>query len=134
MQDFVKSIADFSLALSLFTVDQSSKVLNGIPTSDPTLKARESFQQTSAAIQAPFSPIIRSTYGIGKTVQDAVIDVSFNFFTPSTFNPITIVDTSQNVLRWGLGLAVQFLPGGSTGGPPTGWGPVNREDATFIRF
>jgi hypothetical protein len=135
MREFIRSLADFSWALTVFAVSQSAKVVNGLPTSDPTKTARKSFNATTTTMKEQFDAIDNTAFNTGKTVQDAVIDLTFNFFTPNTFNPITIWNTSQNVLRWGVGIATQFIPGGQVGvgGPPTGWGPVNREEAELFR-
>src|SRR5262249_60518335 len=131
MREFVRSLTDFSWALTVFAVSQSGKVLKGLPTSDPTKTARESFNATTTSVKEQFDANDTAVFNTGKTIQDAVIDLTFNFFTLNTFNPVTIWNTSQNVLRWGVGIATQLIPGGQigVGGPPTGWGPVNREDA-----
>lgn len=136
MREFVKSVADFSWALSALAVSQPAKVLNAWPTRDPTRAVTDSFEASSTAIEAQLDPVTHSLYTTGKTVQNAVIDLTFNFFSPPTFNPMTVVDTTQNVLRWSAGIATQFIPGGpiGNGGPPVGWGPVKTANAEFLRF
>jgi len=134
MREFVRSLADFSWGLTVFAVSQSAKIVNGLPTSEPTKTARESFNATTTTMKEQFDAIDAAAFNTGKTIQDAVIDLTFNFFTPNTFNPATIWNTSQNLLRWGVGIATQFIPGGQigVGGPPIGWGPVNHEDAELF--
>jgi hypothetical protein len=136
MREFVKSVADFSCALSALAVSQPAKVLNAWPTRDPARAVTEGFAASTTAIEAQLDPVTHSLYNTGKTVQNAVIDLTFNFFSPHTFNPMTVVDTTQNVLRWSAGIATQFIPGGQigNGGSPVGWGPVKTENAEFLRF
>ena len=131
---FSKSAADFYLSIAVFTFSQSGKVFRGLPTKDPAQIATERFDATTPTITDQFDSIDNSLYSPVKTIQDALIDSTFSFFTPNTFNPETIAETTQNVLRWGLGLAYQLIPGGviGTGGPPAGWGPVNEEDAQLF--
>jgi hypothetical protein len=109
-------------------------LLRGLPTSAPTLKATESIQKTSAALQKEFDTIDNAIFKPVDAAERAVIDVAFNFFSPSTFNPQTILQTSQNLAKWSLGLAAQFIPGGKVGvgGPPVGWGPVNLQDGELF--
>jgi hypothetical protein len=134
LSDFAKSFADFSWALSVYGFSQAGNVLRGLPTSAPTQKATDSFEATTAAIEKQFDVIDNAIYRPVKGVQDALIDVTFNFFSLNTFNPSTILQTSTNLLRWGVGVATQFIPGGriGTGGPPVGWGPVNITDAELF--
>jgi hypothetical protein len=94
MREFVRSITDFSWALAVFAVSQFGKVLRGLPTSEPTKTARESFSASIATIKEQFDANDTAVFNTGKTIQDAVIDLTFNFFTPNTFNPITIWNTS----------------------------------------
>ena len=134
MRSFVKSFTRFSWALMVFGVSQTAYVLRGLPTRNPTLKAREGFENTTDAMNEQFDAIDKRVFDIGDTVQGALVDLTFNFFRPDTFNPRTIWETSQNLTRWGLGIAAQFIPGGrvGTGGPPEGWGPVNIDDAELF--
>lgn len=134
MRSFVKSFTRFSWGLMVFGVSQTAYVLRGLPTRDPTLKAREGFENTTDAMNEQFDTIDKRVFDIGDTVQGALVDLTFNFFRPDTFNPRTILETSQNLTRWGLGIAAQFIPGGrvGTGGPPEGWGPVNIDDAELF--
>ena len=134
MRSFVKSFTRFSWALMVFGVSQTAYVLRGLPTRDPTLKAREGFENTTDAMNEQFDAIDKRVFDLGDTVQGALVDLTFNFFRADTFNPRTIWDTSQNLTRWGLGIAAQLIPGGrvGTGGPPEGWGPVNIDDAELF--
>jgi hypothetical protein len=134
LQGFVKSFASFSWALAVFGVSQGGKVFKGLPTSSPTLTATRSFNATTATMQDQYDSLDSRVYNAGNAVQQAAIDVTFNFFTPNTFNPRTILETNRNLLRWGFGLAAQLIPGGKVGngGPPVGWGPVNRSDAELF--
>jgi len=134
MREFVKSFATFSWALPVYGLSQAGNVVRGWPTTAPTLKATETFNATSQALENQFDALDNALFRPVDTIQRAVIDVTFNFFSPSTFNPQTILQTSQNLLRWGAGLATQLIPGGTvgTGGPPVGWGPVNIEDAELF--
>ena len=47
MREFVKSFATFSWALAVYGLSQTGNVLRGWPTTAPTLKATESFKETS---------------------------------------------------------------------------------------
>src|ERR1041384_2417477 len=134
MREFVKSFASFSNALAVFAVSQTAKVINGLPTRAPFLKATESFEETTGTIKNQFDAIDNGIFRPVETVQNVLIDLVFDFFQPNTFNPRTIWETTQNVTKFGLGIAAQLIPGGSvgTGGPPQGWGPVNIEDAELF--
>ena len=134
MREFVKSFATFSWALAVYGLSQTGNVLRGWPTTAPTLKATESFKETSQALEKQFDTLDNTIFKPVDAIQRAAIDVTFNFFSPNTLNPQTILQTSQYLLRWGAGLATQFIPGGriGTGGPPAGWGPVNLEDAELF--
>ena len=131
LADFTKSVASFSWALSVFGVSQAGKVFKGLPTSDPTQSATASNDAVTKTIKEQFDANDNTAFSTVNGVSNALIGLTFSFFTPSTFNPTTILQTSQNVLRWGVGLVTQLIPGGQVGngGPPVGWGPVNNEDA-----
>jgi hypothetical protein len=134
MRSFVKSFTRFSWGLVVFGVSQTAYVLRGLPTREPTLKAKLAFKNTTDAMNEQFDVIDKRVFEIGDTVQGALIDLTFNFLRPATFNPRTVLDTSQNLARWGLGIAAQLIPGGrfGSGGPPQGWGPVNVDDAELF--
>jgi hypothetical protein len=134
MREFIKTVTRFSWALSVFGVSQAGYVLRGLPTREPTRKARAGFDNTTDAMKEQFDSIDRRVFDVGDAVQSALVDLTFNFFRPETFNPRTVWNTTQNVARWGLGIATQFVPGGrvGTGGPPVGWGPVNTDDAELF--
>lgn len=134
MREFVKSFARFSSALAVFGVSQTAKLINGLPTRSPTLKATESFEETTVTIKKQFDGVDNAIYNPVETVQNVLIDLAFDFFQPNTFNPRTIWETTRNVSRWATGIAAQLIPGGrvGTGGPPQGWGPVNIEDAELF--
>ena len=134
MREFVKSFASFSSALTVFGVSQTAKVINGLPTKAPTAKATESFNATTNTMKDQFDGIDNAIFNPVETVQNLVIDLVFDFFQPNTFKPQTIWDTTQNLTKWGLGLAAQLIPGGRVwnGGPPQGWGPVNLDDAELF--
>ena len=134
MRQFVKSFASFSWALSVYAFSQSGNLLRGIPTRAPTQKAAESFVETTDAIKRQFDVIDDAIFKPVDSIQSALIDTTFNFFSLNTFNPKTIWETSQNLFKWGVGVATQFVPGGivGRGGPPQGWGPVNIEDAELF--
>ncbi len=134
MREFVKSIASFSWALSVYGFSQAGNLLRGLPTKAPTLKATESFETTTGVIKDQFDAVDNAIFSPVNTVQTALIELTFNFLQPSTFNPKTVWETSQNLFKWGVGVATQFIPGGriGTGGPPTGWGPVNITDAELF--
>lgn len=130
LQDFAKSATNFSIALSVFGVSQGGKVFKGLPTNDPTAEATESFNEVNDTIQEQYDGNDRAVFNTSTAVSDALIDITFAFFQPQTFNPATVLETGVNLARWGAGVAGQLVPGGvNKGGPPTGWGPVNREDA-----
>jgi hypothetical protein len=130
-QDFVKSVANLSWALSVFGVSQAGKVFKGLPTSDPTKRARDSNQAVANSILEQFDVNDNTAYNTGAAVQNALIGLTFGLAQPSNYNPITIAQTSENVAKWAVGLVAQFIPGNryGTGGTPTGWGPVNISDA-----
>jgi hypothetical protein len=134
MKDFIQSLTKFSWALTVFGFSQAGNILRGLPTSDPTLKATESFNITTETIEEQYDSIDKTVFDIGNTVQTAVIETAFNLLKPANYAPRTVWETTQNLARWGLGLATQFIPGGKvgTGGPPTGWGPVNIDDAELF--
>ena len=134
VQDFSKATAGFSWALSVFGLSQVGKVFKGLPTSDPTASATASFDATTAAVKNQFDNLDNTIYKAGDTIQQAAIDLTFSFLSPTTFDPRTVLQTSQSVFKWGLGIAAQLIPGGKvgSGGPPVGWGPVNRKDAELF--
>ena len=133
-QSFSEATASFAWALSVFGLSQAGKVFKGLPTSDPTASATAAFDATTAAIKHQFDGIDNTIYNAGNTIQQAAIGLTFNLLSPNTFAPKTVLQTSQNVFKWGLGLAAQLIPGGKvgSGGPPVGWGPVNRKDAELF--
>src|SRR5262249_3615493 len=134
MREFVKSFASFSSALVVFGVSQTAKLINGLPTQAPTLKATESFTEVTSTIKDQFDSTDNAIFNPVETVQNILINLAFDFFQPNTFNPTTILETTQNVTKWALGIGAQLIPGGRvwTGGPPQGWGPVNIEDAELF--
>lgn len=134
MRSFIKSLTRFSWALSVFGVSQAGYVLRGLPTREPTLKAKVGFENTTDAMKEQFDDVDKRVFDIGDTVQGALVDLTFNLLKPENYNPRTVWQTTQNVARWGLGIAAQFVPGGrvGTGGPPEGWGPVNTDDAELF--
>ena len=115
LADFTKSVASFSWALPVFTVSQAGKVFKGLPTSDPTARATESYNAVTDTIKEQFDANDNAVFNTGNTVQNALIDLAFNSFRPETFNPTTILQTSQNVARSAIGLVTQLLPGSRTG-------------------
>ncbi len=133
---FTKSAAEFSLVLPVFTLDQGAKVFNGLPTSDPTITATASFEAANKSLEEQLGTVSKSVFKIGNGVQQAAITIGFNLLKPSNYDPRTILQTSSNLVRFGLGLAAQTIPGGKVGngGPPTGWGAVNRADAEIFKL
>ncbi len=134
LQSFVQSFASFSWALAVFGFSQSGNVFKGLPTRTPTAGATANFVDVTAAIQAKFDSIDNAIYNPVNTVQTSLIALAFGFLQPSNFNPTTIAQTSWNLVRWSWGIAAQLIPGGvvGSGGPPVGWGPVNRADAELF--
>jgi hypothetical protein len=134
VRDFVKSFANFSWGLSVLGVSQAVNLLRGLPTSDPTLRATKTFEATTDAMRRQYDAIDDNAYKTGRTVNNVLIDLFFDFFQPNTFRPTTIAETTQNVVKAVLGVGAQLIPGGKvwTGGPPQGWGPVNNQDAELF--
>jgi hypothetical protein len=135
-ENFTKSAAEFSVALSAFALDQGFKVANGLPTSDPTATATASFQASSKSLEEQLGAVAGRVFSVGNGIQQAALTIGFNLLNPRNYTPQTLLETSSNLVRFGLGLAAQTVPGGKVGdgGPPTGWGPVNRDDAEFVKL
>src|SRR5260370_17852980 len=134
MRDFVKSAFSFSSALVVYGVSQTVNVFRGLPTKAPTQTATRSFEVTTAALKTQFDSLDNTIFKTVDTVQNVFIDLFFNFWTPNTFNPKTIWETSENLTKWSLGLAAQLIPGGKigTGGPPQGAGPAHHPDPALF--
>ena len=134
MREFVKSFVDFSWGLVVYGLSQGGQLLRDWPTSAPIQGAAQSFQKVNVAIQGQFDTIDNAIFKPVQSAQNALIDVTFNFFSSENLNPRTVLHTGENLLKWGAGVAAQLIPGGTigTGGPPVGWGPVNRKDAELF--
>jgi hypothetical protein len=87
LNDFVKSFADFSWSLQVFALSQATKLVNELPTSAPTQKATASFEASTDTITKQFGSTETTIYNTGQKVQDALIDLTFNFFSLNTFKP-----------------------------------------------
>lgn len=133
-EQFTKASARFSWAMAVFAVHQGGSIFKGLPTSDPTANATADFNKVSDTVVGTFDNVDNTLFNTPNTVQQASIGLAFNLLQPSNYAPKTVAETTNNVVRWGIGLATQLIPGGvvGTGGPPEGWGPVNREDAELF--
>jgi hypothetical protein len=125
-QSFVQSCFNFSWALAVFGISQGGNLLRGVTTTHPTASATQSFNAVT---------IDQRIYGAGNTVQSQLVwPVVQQLLNPANYTPQSLLQTSQNLARWSFGIVTQLIPGGrlGTGGPPVGWGPVNRQDAELF--
>lgn len=134
MRELIKALNSFSWAVSVFGLGQANKIFRGLPTSAPTQRATRGFRAPTEALRREYDSLDQRLYDVGNAVQGVFVDLVFDFFRPQTFDPAVIAETTRNVVRSGLGLAAQLVPGGGVwrGGPPQGWGPVNVEDAELF--
>jgi hypothetical protein len=126
LRDFTKSVASFSLAVPVLGGSQVGKLLRGIPTGDPTQESTESLTASTTCLKGQFGSIGNVVFGVGETLQNVVIDLTFN-----ALDPRIVMQTNENLLKWGIGVTAQvFFPNSeiATGGPPTGWGNVDIHD------
>ena len=132
--NFTKASAEYSLAMTVFAIHQGGNILKGLPTSTPPETATEDFKKVTETVTGLFDSIDNTLYSTPNAIQQALIDVAFNLLQPSNYAPATVSETATNVVRWAYGLGAQLIPGGvvGSGGPPEGWGPVNRRDAELF--
>jgi hypothetical protein len=106
-QSFVQSFFSFSWALAVFGISQGGSLLRGVTTTHPTASATQSFNAVTNSMERQFDAIDQRVYGAGNTVQSQLV--------------------------WPV-VQQLFNPAGrlGTGGPPVGWGPVNRQDAELF--
>ena len=134
-QNFVQSFFSFSWALAVFGISQGGNLLRGVTTTHPTASATLSFNAVTNSMERQFDAIDQRIYGAGNTVQSQLVwPVVQQLLNPANYTPQSLLQTSQNLARWSFGIVTQLIPGGrfGTGGPPVGWGPVNRQDAELF--
>lgn len=136
LESLAQSSARFSCALAVFSLSQAGKVFKFWPTDEPTAAAVESFETTTASFQSQYDRVDTTLFNTCNTVQQLALGSAFALVDPRNWTPKSLVQTGTNLARFGIGQAVQFIPGGKVGvgGPPEGWGPVNAEDGARLNY
>ena len=136
LEGLAQSAAEFSCALAVFGLSQGGKVFRYWPTSEPTTAAVGSFAASTATLKAQFDGVDSAIFNACNGVQQAALASTFALLTPANWTPQSLAQTTINLVRLGIGQAVQLIPGGTVGvgGPPEGWGPVNPADAARLSY
>ena len=136
MQELIKSIISFSWAASLFGLKESAKLLSPAGPGEVVREADSILTITAQSSAQALGPSLQNTYEYGDQIQRKLVDASFGLLkdnqaiSASLTNPASLFNPLQYA-RIGFAFlqsATQLLTGrsgGQTGGPPTGWGPVN---------
>jgi hypothetical protein len=83
VRELTKSIASFSWALSLFGLEQMSKML--IP--QAARSSAPSLDTVTQSTRQQLGPSMRSAFQAGDNLQRGVIDMMFSLFNPSSWTP-----------------------------------------------
>lgn len=136
LQALAGATTEFSCALAVFGISQGGKVFRFWPTSEPTAAAVESFNASTATIQAQYDGVDRTLFNVCNGVGQAAVASGFALLTPANWTPQSLAQTTVNLVRFGIGQAVQLIPGGTVGvgGPPEGWGPVDPLDGARLWY
>lgn len=135
-ESLTKSTAEFSCALAVFGLSQSAKLFRYWPTSEPTVSTVASFDASTATLKEQYDRVDTALFNACNTVQQAAVASTFALLTPANWTPQSLIQTGTNLVRLGIGQAVQWVPGGTfgVGGPPEGWGPVNPTDGARFSY
>ena len=136
MQELIKSLISFSWSISLFGLKEAAKLLSPAGPGEVVREADSIFTLTSQAASQTLGPSLQKTYDYGDQIQRRLVDAGFGLLKTNQAIGATLTNPSQilNPLQY-LRIGFAFLQGGiklltgankaQTGGPPTGWGPVN---------
>lgn len=136
LEALAQSTAEFSCALAVFGLSQGGKVFRYWPTSEPTATAVDSFKASTATLKQQYDRVDSAIFNTCNGVGQAALASTFALLDPANWTPQSLAQTTVNLVRLGIGQAVQLIPGGKVGvgGPPEGWGPVNPEDGARLSY
>jgi len=129
MRDMAKSVLSFSLGAVFFGAKQLVNVFQKASTS-----ACGGATGASSPVAGDF---FDRTFRAGDTLQRGMVDMMFNSFSPSAFNPAWWMKTSMDTIQRSTGAFRQGASSGAAGQSPssggaagpcsgsTGWGPVS---------
>jgi hypothetical protein len=136
LEGLARSTTEFSCALAVFGLSQGGKVFRYWPTSQPTAPAIDSFTASTATLKAQYDGVDSALFNACNGVGQAALASAFALLDPANWTPQSLAQTTVNLVRFGIGQAVQLIPGGTVGvgGPPEGWGPVNPADGARLSY
>lgn len=114
MRELTKSMASFSWALSLFGLEQMSKLL----TPGAESNSRPSLDTVTQLTERQLGSTMRSAFRTGDSLQRGMIDLMFGFLNPNAWIPRKAMDQ----MRAGAGGCGCGGWGSSSSGG--GWGPM----------
>lgn len=136
LEALAQSTAEFSCALAVFGLSQGAKVFRYWPTSQPTAAAVDSFKASTATIKDQYDRVDTTIFNTCNGIGQLAVSSTVALLNPANWTPQSLAQTTINLVRFGIGQAVQFIPGGTVGvgGPPEGWGPVNPDDGARLSY
>lgn len=127
MRELTKSIGSFSLAFSLFGVEQLTRLAQRpVPTAGhPTTTGLDAMAQSAEnELKGP----LKNAYQAGDRLQRSVVELAWGFATLKVLDPRQLVTLSTEVARQSASAATQLATGRSkepaATGEPCGWGPM----------
>jgi hypothetical protein len=123
VRDFTKSMLSFSWALSVFGVQQITRMLS------PSTAA-ESFDKVTEATRKEFDNAAAASFHAGDNLQRGLVDLTFSLLSPEGLAPNTWMKFGTDVAQQTAAMIGQAIPGAMSGQckQSTGWGPVPSSD------
>lgn len=128
MRELSKSIGSFTLAFSLFGVEQLTRLAKRpVPTADhPTTSGLDALAHSAEnELQGP----LKTAYQAGDRVQRSMVELAWGFATLQVLDPRQLLSLSTQVARQSAAAATELASGRSSQpaadpGKPCGWGPM----------
>lgn len=124
MREITKSVGSFSIALTLFGVQQAAGWARRLA---PGETAPDGLEPVSRSTQDQLEGYLKNTFEAGDRMQRSAVDLAFGFLDGSAWNPSKALDLSATVLKDTVGAMTQLTLGSSSrrsSGQPCGWGPM----------
>jgi hypothetical protein len=127
VRELTKAAGRFTWSLSLFGARQLANLFATTPDERSAGAATEGFESVSRAAAERLGPFLSSSYRAGAQLQDELVDLAFDMWSPRAFDPRWWSSRTAQLARSSMESMSQVASGGAggAGGPgESGWGPM----------
>lgn len=124
MRDLTKAAGHFTWSLSLFGARQVANLLTPPSSGRAAHPATEGFESVSRVATERLGPILDSSYRAGVTLQDELVDLAFDAWSPQAFDPRWWGARTAQLARASIESLGQLTQEGGGEQSGAGWGPM----------